>query len=69
MDEPRSSWEELARRELLAVRQSSAGPGWAYHAGGTCAVEPTVLAGIALLACAIGSMTPPTRDSGPASDG
>ncbi|MDX1501790.1 MAG: hypothetical protein R3325_05460 [Thermoanaerobaculia bacterium] len=44
------SWTEEVRRRLVAARRP--GEGWGYRAGGESAVEPSVLAALALLASA-----------------
>ena len=42
------AWIDSAQDELVCQR--SGGPGWGYHPGGEAFVEPTALAGLALLA-------------------
>ena len=43
------AWIDSAQDDL--VRQRSSGPGWGYRPGGEAFVEPTALAGLALLRC------------------
>ncbi len=43
------AWIDAARDDL--VRRKSGGPGWGYRTQGEAFVEPTALAGLALLAC------------------